>query len=119
MKVVFHGFLLVALAALVLLATRPATLCSQPPAPLPADLEKYLASEVRPTAKERATLLSGLPLTKLLPSDESKEVFVFGALSQMGQPGILLNHTLSEIALSPETTVGLLQVDRVFARQWE
>jgi hypothetical protein len=39
-----------------------------------------LAAEVHPTAAERKALLSGRPVTKLLPSDESKEVFVFGAI---------------------------------------
>lgn len=76
----FPGFRFVALTALFLVAGRPATVGSQTPSPLPADLERYLASEVRPTAGERATLLSGAPLTKLLPADESKEVFVFGAI---------------------------------------
>jgi hypothetical protein len=46
---------------------------------LPA-FEQYLAAEVRPTPSEWAALLSGAPLTKLLPSDQSKEVFVFGAV---------------------------------------
>lgn len=48
--------------------------------PLPQGFETYLAAEVHPTAAERKTLLSGGPLTKLLPSDQSKEVFVFGAI---------------------------------------
>lgn len=47
---------------------------------LPEGFETYLTTEVRPTAAERRTLLSGGPLTKLLPSDQSKEVFVFGAI---------------------------------------
>ena len=47
---------------------------------LPAAFERYLAAEVHPTAAERRTLLSGGPLTKLLPSDPGKEVFVFGAI---------------------------------------
>jgi hypothetical protein len=47
---------------------------------LPDPFERYLAAEVRPTTAERAALLSGAPLTKLLPSDQSKEVFVFGAV---------------------------------------
>lgn len=47
---------------------------------LPEAFERYLAAEVHPTAAERDALLSGHPLTKLLPSDPSKEVFVFGAI---------------------------------------
>ena len=47
---------------------------------LPPNFEQYLAAEVRPTAAERTALISGTPVTKLLPSDESKEVFVFGAV---------------------------------------
>jgi hypothetical protein len=59
-------------------ALRPVSTQSTPP--LPQGLETYLAAEVHPTAAERKTLLSGGPLTKLLPSDQSKEVFVFGAI---------------------------------------
>jgi hypothetical protein len=47
---------------------------------LPDGFERYLAAEVRPSSAERAALLAGRPLTKLLPSDQSKEVFVFGAI---------------------------------------
>lgn len=47
---------------------------------LPEGFERYLATEVHPTAAERETLLAGGPLTKLLPSDQTKEVFVFGAI---------------------------------------
>jgi hypothetical protein len=47
---------------------------------LPANFEEYLAAEVRPTAAERTALLAGTPVSKLLPSDQSKEVFVFGAV---------------------------------------
>ena len=50
------------------------------PSPLPQGFERYLASEVHPTAAERKALLSGGPLTKLLPSDQTKEVSVFGAI---------------------------------------
>ena len=47
---------------------------------MPDGFEHYLATEVHPTAAERKALLAGRPLTKLLPSDQSKEVFVFGAI---------------------------------------
>lgn len=47
---------------------------------LPEGLERYLAAEVHPTAGERQALLAGGPVTKLLPSDQTKEVAVFGAI---------------------------------------
>jgi len=67
--------------ATLLLATLLGLLGAQRPSQsLPEAFEKYLAAEVRPTTTERAALLSGAPLTELLPSDQSKEVFVFGAV---------------------------------------
>jgi hypothetical protein len=70
-----------AVSAAILLATSPGPGGAQGPGQsLPEAFEKYLAAEVRPSAAERAALLSGAPLTKLLPSDQSKEVFVFGAV---------------------------------------
>ena len=42
--------------------------------------ENYVTATVRPTARERQTLMSGGPITKLLESDASKEVAVFGAV---------------------------------------
>jgi hypothetical protein len=47
---------------------------------LPPAFESYLATAVRPTARERQALMSGAPFTKLLDSDASKEVAVFGAV---------------------------------------
>lgn len=47
---------------------------------LPPKLESYLASVVRPSEKERETLVRGGPLTKLLETDPSREVSVFGAI---------------------------------------
>jgi hypothetical protein len=52
----------------------------QPAVPLPDGFQNYLATEVHPTAAERKALLSGRPLTRVLPSDQSKEIFVFGAI---------------------------------------
>lgn len=60
-------------------ALRPVGAQGTPP-PLPQGFERYLATEVHPTAAERKTLLAGGPLTKVLPSDQTKEVFVFGAI---------------------------------------
>ena len=63
------------------LATASGAVRAQSTSPsLPEGFERYLAAKIRPTAAERKTLLSGGPLTKLLPADESKEVFVFGII---------------------------------------
>ena len=73
--------LLAVVGSVALLATAPVRTAAQRPSQaLPEGLEVYLAAEVHPTAAERKALLSGRPLTKLLPSDQSKEVFVFGAI---------------------------------------
>ncbi len=47
---------------------------------LPARLDDYLTGEVKLTPEERARLLGGEPVTRLLDADESKEVAVFGAV---------------------------------------
>jgi hypothetical protein len=47
---------------------------------LPAGLETYLTTVVHPNATERARLLSGMPLTRLLEADVTKELAVFGAI---------------------------------------
>ena len=47
---------------------------------LPSRLEGYLAKVVRPTAPERARLIAGAPLTRLLDADATKELAVFGAI---------------------------------------
>lgn len=65
---------------LAILAWRGPLAAQAPPQTFPPEIEKYLAAEVKPTAAERAALLKGAPLTKLLPTDEGKEVFVFGAV---------------------------------------
>jgi len=68
-------------SSVALFATAPARpVADRPLQSLPEALEKYLTTEVHPTAAQRKALLSGFPLTKLLPSDPSKEVFVFGAI---------------------------------------
>ena len=46
----------------------------------PAALERYFSSTLKLTDSERRTLLSGLPLTKTLDSDPSKELAMFGAI---------------------------------------
>jgi hypothetical protein len=69
------------ICSILLLATGSERTSAQGPShSLPEEFERYLTAEVRPTRAERRALLSGGPLTKLLPSDQSKEVFVFGAI---------------------------------------
>ena len=53
---------------------------SADPSSLPSMLDAFLAEEVRPTASERAALLSGEPLVRLLDADQAKEIAVFGAI---------------------------------------
>ncbi|HEX5108589.1 MAG TPA: hypothetical protein VFV95_09095 [Vicinamibacterales bacterium] len=54
---------------------------AQNPAPrLPARLEHYLKDVVGATSAERARLMEGSPITRLLEGDPGKEVAVFGAI---------------------------------------
>ncbi len=53
---------------------------SQVPASLPQKLESYLATVVRLPAADRRRLLQGEPVARLLETDGSKEVAVFGAI---------------------------------------
>ena len=53
---------------------------AQPGAALPPALDAYLTNSVKLDAEARAQLLAGSPVTKLLESDPSKEVAVFGAV---------------------------------------
>ncbi|MBP1633918.1 MAG: hypothetical protein H6Q10_492 [Acidobacteria bacterium] len=61
-------------------APAPARAPQAPPRVLPPMLERYLAEVVQPTPTERAQMLGGRAVTKLLTADESKEVAVFGAV---------------------------------------
>ncbi len=47
---------------------------------LPTRLDEYLTRTVKLTPEERAQLVAGQPITKLLDADETKEVAVFGAV---------------------------------------
>ena len=47
---------------------------------LPPRLDAYLNTVVHPTKDERARLVSGQPLTRLLDADVTKELAVFGAI---------------------------------------
>jgi len=67
------------IGACALLAVSAAVPAVPPPA-LPGPLEAYLTKYVRLTPGERTSLLGGAPITKLLDSDPSKEVVVFGAV---------------------------------------
>lgn len=75
---------LIALAALAIVCGtdrmrargRPA---SAPP-PLPARLAEYIEAHVRLSQADQQQLLAGSPVTKLMQSDPSKEVAIFGAV---------------------------------------
>lgn len=47
---------------------------------LPGQLDAYVTKYVKPTPAEQAQLAAGKPVTRLLDSDPSKEVAVFGAV---------------------------------------
>jgi hypothetical protein len=73
-----HVHLAAVAAGVVLFAGRPH---GAPPATaLPARLNAYLETHVHLDAESRAKLLAGEAVAKLLPSDESKEIAVFGAV---------------------------------------
>jgi hypothetical protein len=57
-----------------------ARLAGQPRLALPPRLSDYIEKHVRLTSGERAQLLQGQPATRLLPSDQSHEIAVFGAV---------------------------------------
>jgi hypothetical protein len=51
-----------------------------PPPGFPPDLDAYFTKYVKLDANARAQLLAGVPVTKMLDSDASKEVAIFGAM---------------------------------------
>lgn len=53
---------------------------------LPPAFDAYLTRAARLSASERSVLLSGDPVTKLLDSDPSQEVAVFGAVWTKASP---------------------------------
>ena len=76
-----HLRIISACIAVVVLVSAPSALDSaQKASSFPAGLETYLATVVKATAAERAKLLDGAPLTRLLDADVSKEVAAFGAI---------------------------------------
>ena len=69
------------LSAALLAGSLAAVPAAPPDGPsLPPRLDSYLTQSIRLAATERGMLLSGKPVTKLLQSDASKEVGVFGAV---------------------------------------
>jgi hypothetical protein len=67
-------------AACLVFAGLPRAAGQEPGAALPDRLETYFSSTVKLTADERKRLFDGAPITKLLETDESKEVAVLGAI---------------------------------------
>ena len=67
-------------AVLLLVAPVPIARFQNASAPLPSRLGTYLRDVVRLTIEEQRQLAAGEPVTKLLDSDASKEVAVFGAI---------------------------------------
>lgn len=67
-------------AAVLLVSAPPAVDSAQKTTRLPAGLETYLATVVRPTPAERARLIDGAPLIRLLDADVTKEVAAFGVI---------------------------------------
>ena len=68
-----------------------ATVSSQPTTTFPPQLNAYIAKFVKLTPAERSKMTSGAPLVKLLPSDPSREVSVFGAVWIKGSPRDYVN----------------------------
>jgi hypothetical protein len=64
----------------VLIATWSTRDSAQKAPAFPPGLENYLDTVVRPTPSERARLMSGAPLTRLLDADVTKELAAFGAI---------------------------------------
>jgi hypothetical protein len=69
-----HVWLTVLLAGIVPVLGQSAA------APLPPRLDDYLVRHVKLTAKQRAELLQGQPVTQMLDADPSREVAIFGAV---------------------------------------
>jgi F-type H+-transporting ATPase subunit beta len=98
------GLAVVSGAALPAAATAPLAQSS-----LPATLASFLADEAHASASERAALLAGSPLVKLLDADPAQEVAVLGAVwdnilrfSQAGaEVSALLGRTASAVGYQP------------------
>jgi len=75
-----RGLLLAAAVAAVGAALAPVAAQPSGKTALPAIFETYLSRQVKLDADMRTRLLSGQPVSKLLESDPSKEVAIFGAV---------------------------------------
>jgi hypothetical protein len=67
-------------AGLGLAIAGPSTGVQQKSSSLPPQLERYVSTVVKLTPEERARLMSGGPVTRMLDVDQSKEVAVFAAI---------------------------------------
>ena len=68
------------LPAAAIVVAAAAFAAQRPGVALPPPLDDYVSTAVRLTAAERAALVGGQPVTKLLDGDPAKEVSVFGAV---------------------------------------
>src|SRR5262245_19235007 len=68
------------LACVAIAVAQPSTSAQSTTARLPARLEHYLKDVIGATSAERARLMDGAPITRLLEGDPSKEVAAFGAI---------------------------------------
>src|SRR5262245_6693384 len=71
-------FVVVAIVSVVIVGDRHRVTAQG--AGFPAGLESYLTKYVKLAADQRAQLSAGTPVTKLLDSDPTKEVVVFGGV---------------------------------------
>jgi hypothetical protein len=69
-------FVVLATTSLMLQVAQPQTSSRK----LPARLDQYLSTVVRPTPAEQNSLLAGKPIAKLLDADPNSEVAVFGGI---------------------------------------
>ncbi len=72
--------LLTSVIPMLVLATAGEPLRGQGQTPLPERLDSYIKNDVKLTAEEQKQLLAGQPVTRLLDTDPSKEVAIFGAV---------------------------------------
>ena len=72
--------LLYAAFAALTIAALPVETSQRQTSAFPARLKNYLTGAVKTTAEERKRLSDGAPVVRMLPTDESKEVAVFGAI---------------------------------------
>jgi hypothetical protein len=75
-----HGLMVRGMAATVLLVALAASSMAQPQFGASPTLEAYLAHLVRLQPAERRTLLTGAPITRVLPAEQRSDVAVLGAI---------------------------------------